>query len=598
MIRTFTTRPTKEDDRHAGVLESFVSLMSTAEHRILAWLKAGKEWKAAAYATLYRELGLSAVMFRMARHSLDGKLASVAELAKLEVETLALKIKSKNKQIATKTGEITKARKAINDLGPKIARTLKEIATFEQRLRDAKTEAARQRVLTGLKKLLGKRHAQENEVRTKRASIRRLRRDIHQHKRRLKVLELRRERAISRAADPSLCFGSKKLFREQFHLKENGYADHVEWLKEWRSARRSGFLLVGAASVPSGNEVAKLSLREDCKFDLELRLPHALKGHANRRYTSGGYDVASIMFYGLDFNHGHQSIVDALATRRPISIRFTRDGRSWKISATVDEAQPEAQPEARFDDGIGCLGIDLNANHVAATLADRFGNPVGRWTIPLVTHGLSSEATRDAVRKAALQVARIAAEHDVPVASEMLDFAKKKAQIRADDGPSYARMLSSFAYASFDAALASACCRSGVWLRRVNPAFTSLIGRTCHAARYGMTVHAAAALAIARRAMGLSERMPSPVGGELKLPLDGGGHVTLRRPERIAGRHVWSSWRKLNDGWKSALAEHGRTRRKPRSPAVSAALPEGLGIASRRGKPPPSSVGTGSGVPG
>jgi hypothetical protein len=290
-----------------------------------------------------------------------------------------------------------------------------DISVHKQRLAEAKTKAARQRTLVALKKRLVKRHHHEDEIATLRTKIRRLRRDLHQHGRKVRTLELRLERAQARVGDPSICFGSKKMFRRQFQLAENGYANHEQWLEDWRDARRSGFALVGAASVPAGNE--------------------------------------------------------------------------------------------------------------------------------------------------------------------------------------YARMLSSFAYASFDAALASACCRSGVWLRRVEPAFTSLIGRTCFATRYGLTTHAAAALAIARRAMGLSERMPKPVGGELKLPLDGGGHVTLPRPARIGGRHVWSSWKKLNDGWKSAHVARGRTGRKSRSPAGPTASPPGRSTASRRGNYPPSSVGLGSGVP-
>jgi hypothetical protein len=593
LIRTFSTRPEKEDDRHADVLESFASLMCRAERKIHAWLKAGKEWSAEAYAPLYRELGLSAAMFRMAQRSLDGKLKSVSELAKLDVEALAGKIGRKKKQIAAKKAQIEKDRMSISSLEPKVAATLADVAAHEVILSEVKSEAARRRPLSALKKRLVKRHVQESEIKSLRDRIARFRRDIHQHGRRVKTLELRLKRAEERADDPSICFGSKKLFRKQFQLAENGYADHEQWLDDWHDARRSSFKLVGAASAPSGNEVAKLSLRKDGKFDLELRLPQALRDHADRRYDAGGSTIASIVFCKLHFNHGHEAVVEALARQQSVNVGFSRDDRSWTISVTVDEAQPEAG----FDDSDGCLGVDLNADHVAATLADRFGNPVARWTIPLVTHGLSSEATLDAVRKASATVARIAVEHGVPVASEKLDFSRKKEQLRSDDGPAYARMLSSFAYASFDAALASACCRSGVWLRRVEPAFTSLIGRTKFASRYGLSVHAAAALAIARRAMGLSERMPKPVGGELKLPLDGGGHVTLPRPARIGGRHVWSSWRELNQGWKSALAAHGRTKRELRSPAASTTLPKGSGPASRRGNPPPSSGGLGSGVP-
>jgi hypothetical protein len=184
LIRTFSTRVQKQDDSHANLLESFASLMSTAERKIHAWLKAGKEWNASAYAPLYRELGLSAVMFRMARNSLDGKLRSISELAKLDAELLATRIKSKKKQIAAKKGAVTKARNSIGTLEPKLVSTMDDIAGHKQRLAEAKSEAARQREVAALKKRLVKRHLQEKEIKALRSRVSRLQRDLHQHGRR------------------------------------------------------------------------------------------------------------------------------------------------------------------------------------------------------------------------------------------------------------------------------------------------------------------------------------------------------------------------------------------------------------------------------
>lgn len=41
-----------------------------------------------------------------------------------------------------------------------------------------------------------------------------------------------------------LCFGSKKLFLAQYHLKENGYSSHDEWLADWRKKRSGRFYCV------------------------------------------------------------------------------------------------------------------------------------------------------------------------------------------------------------------------------------------------------------------------------------------------------------------------------------------------------------------
>jgi IS605 OrfB family transposase len=585
MIRTFGTRPSKEDDRHATVLEVYAELMATAEHKIHAWLKAGKGWSAEVYAPLYRDLGLSAVHFRTAHSSLSAKLKSISEQAKLRIADLEERLERKTRQASSKKGEVTKARKRIAALEPKIDACDATIVMLKDKISTSKTEAAKQRAIASLKRYLDKRQDHLDETRILTASIKRHRSDIHQHKRKADNIRHEIELAKTAVTDPSICFGTKDLFLKQFELEANGYADHEEWMKDWQDARASGFLLVGASAAPAGNEMARLKLRKDGRLDLELRLPPALAIMGQKRRGANGVDVSAIRFNGLSFNHGHEAVVMALARQQPISIRFCRDDRGWRILVTIDEDQVET----KFDDRMGCLGVDFNADHVCATLSDRFGNPVRTWTIPLVTYGRSSDQTQDAVRKAAAEIARIAKEHDVPVASESLDFTKKKQSLRDAHGPAYARMLSSLAYSSFDAALASACCRNGIHLRRVNPAFTSLIGRVKFAPRYGLSVHAAAALSIARRAMGASERMPLPVDGELRLQLDGGGHVTLPRPARIAGRHVWTSWNRLNIGWKTALAARGRAGHSSRS-TVSDPLPKGQGSAMRRRVSPPSSV--------
>ena len=38
-----------------------------------------------------------------------------------------------------------------------------------------------------------------------------------------------------------LCFGSKRLWRKQRHLAENGYDSHGEWLRDWHDARSDEF---------------------------------------------------------------------------------------------------------------------------------------------------------------------------------------------------------------------------------------------------------------------------------------------------------------------------------------------------------------------
>jgi IS605 OrfB family transposase len=127
----------------------------------------------------------------------------------------------------------------------------------------------------------------------------------------------------------------------------------------------------------------------------------------------------------------------------------------------------------------------------------------------LPTYGKTRAQRFDMIRKAPAEIAKLADQLGVPVAAERLDFKRKRAELETAVGKKRARMLSSFAYSSFVEALSRACVRKSVKLVLVNPAYTSLIGLVKFAACYGSSVHAAAALAIARRAMALSERLPA-----------------------------------------------------------------------------------------
>lgn len=165
---------------------------------------------------------------------------------------------------------------------------------------------------------------------------------------------------------------------------------------------------------------------------------------------------------------------------------------------------------------------------------------------PNSTYGRTTDQAKDSIRKAAAQIGELAARLGVPVVSEKLDFSNEKSALKDSDDARYARMLSSFAYSGFDAALASACACGGVAHRRVNPAYTSIIGRVKFARRYGLSVHGGAAATIARRAMGFSERLPRSNDGAVTVPTNGSVHVTLDLPVRNGSKHVWTEWNGLN----------------------------------------------------
>jgi IS605 OrfB family transposase len=155
-----------------------------------------------------------------------------------------------------------------------------------------------------------------------------------------------------------------------------------------------------------------------------------------------------------------------------------------------------------------------------------------------------------------------ALEAGTSIGIERLDFSDKKALLE-DESPRYARMLSSLGYTQIKQTLKARAFRTGVEVFEVNPAYSSVIGRTKYTARYGLTVHQAAALVLAQRVQRVYERPPRV----WRVPDGKNGQVTFPVPARTRGKHVWSFWRGVSRALKAALAARYRPARKADPPS-------------------------------
>ncbi|WP_242823284.1 IS200/IS605 family accessory protein TnpB-related protein [Thermaerobacter subterraneus] len=340
---------------------------------------------------------------------------------------------------------------------------------------------------------------------------RRVRFRLHQKKRRLAMLRSRLETAEARTGLPPICFGSRRLFHRQFHLEENGFASHDEWRKAWRDARSQSFFCIGSKDEMSGNQTC--SLFGD---SLRLRVPNALAGRLGRH----------VWLHGIRFPYGQDVILAALASGQAISYRFVRQNGAWYVFATTERPAAPITTWRRA----GALGADLNPDRLAVAEVDRFGNPIAARDIRFQIQGKRQEQVKAILGEVVADLVAWAKSAGKPIVVEHLDFREKKTRLR-EEGPRYARMLSAFAYGAFMALLLSRAAREGVEVIRVNPAFTSVIGKVKFMARYGLSPHAAAAVAIARRGLRLGERFCSGTARPL--------------PARNRGRHVWSDWRRI-----------------------------------------------------
>lgn len=357
----------------------------------------------------------------------------------------------------------------------------------------------------------------------------------------------------------SLCFGSRRLFRAQFHLEANGYKNHADWLNDWKETRDNHFFLLGSKDEAGGNQSCTATLAEDSSLTLRIRLPNSLSAKHGKYLTVSG----------IYFQYGHQNIVAALKSCEerkrllkdpqalsygvPISYRFKRDRKGWRLFVST----PVEKYQQTTSSNQGVIGVDINVNHLALSETDRFGNPIAKKSIPLNTYGKNQNQAKALIGNTCADLIEYAKKKRKTLVIENLDFQKKRAELR-EQRHSYARMLSGLAYAQIKSHLKARAWREGVEIIEINPAFTSLIGRIKFSRRYGLSIHQAAALAIGRRHLKVSERVPRHLD---TIPDGKEGHVALSLPVRNRGKHVWSIWRTLNGALKTVLAAHFRARK-------------------------------------
>lgn len=372
---------------------------------------------------------------------------------------------------------------------------------------------------------------------------------LHQKRRRLAMMESRLhalETQISLGKVP-LCFGSRRLFRAQFDLKANQYETHEDWLNDWKNARNSSFFLLGSKDETAGNQSCSASMQEDGSITLRLRLPPALI--SNSKYLT---------IKNIKFAYGHDKIQAALQQNLSkkqcvaISCLFRKDEKGWRLHLSL----PQAPLKPTTKQGIGCIGMDINSDHLAVVETDRFGNPLKSKRIPLILYGKTKNQTKAIIGNAVKEIIQWSLRTEKPLAIEKLNFQDKKMQLHEMKNASYARMLSSFAYNAIIQQIKSRAFRFGVQIQEVNPAYTSIIGRVKFAKRYGLSIHSSAALVIGRRVLKFSERLPRHSG---LIPDGKGNHVTLSLPVRNRGKHVWSLWRQVKKKIPAVLAAHFRT---------------------------------------
>ena len=211
---------------------------------------------------------------------------------------------------------------------------------------------------------------------------------LHQKTRRAVTMAARLEsmQADHKAGRVRIAFGSRRLFRAQFDLSANGFADHAAWRDAWYRARSEQFSVLGSKDETGGCQGCVATLADDGTVSLRLRVPDSL-------VKASKY----VELHGIRFAYGMDQIRAALecgrvvervsATGKPtktrhgkaLTYRFVRDGKGWRVfvSVSVDPVPTISTAQA------GAVGADFNADHLAVAETDRHGNLIAHQRIDL-----------------------------------------------------------------------------------------------------------------------------------------------------------------------------------------------------------------------
>ena len=308
---------------------------------------------------------------------------------------------------------------------------------------------------------------------------------------------------------PTVIFGGRTLWRKV----TKGRATR----EEWRNARRNRLYSRGD-KTKQGNPQLRLAY-QDGEFGLSVTLSHLAESGRRAPRITGKLWLPSK--YQL-------KIWEILLSGAPYTIELIKKDNRYRAYITFDLEQPALVTSLRN----GYLGVDTNPDGIALASIDYFGQPEpwpkgfaisrpealhkfdGEFQVTVHPNGflyikIPELAYSRGHRRAYLigvlaqAVVNIAEQLGKPIALEKLNFGKG----RLDTGKKFNRMAANFPHAKLIEAVIRRAYKQGVGIKPVSAVHTSTIGRWKYEQRYGVTTHQAAALVIARRAVGFRERV-------------------------------------------------------------------------------------------
>ena len=231
-----------------------------------------------------------------------------------------------------------------------------------------------------------------------------------------------------------------------------------------------------------------------------------------------------------------------LASGDPYQVEILRRHGRYQVRITVEESPAPLQTHARN----GWVGVDTNRTFLALCHVLPDANPQAFATLGNPRLYDVRTTQRDAlVGRLAVETVQWAKARGAGLVVEDLQFIHDR-----DVSTKFNRVTHQFNYRALLTAVERQAAREGVALRKVKPAYTSIIGRFKYPSQYGISTHHAAALVIGRRG-GLKVRREN-------VPKALRRWMQAQHPwnDSAYRKNDWSTWARIQRIVTKRLASH------------------------------------------
>ena len=278
-----------------------------------------------------------------------------------------------------------------------------------------------------------------------------------------------------------LCFGTKALLKRDY--------------KSFVAQRDSQMSFVGSKSEFAQNQMLQLSYNsKNNQFNIKLRKDFGDYKNASKddKYVYGR----------VYFRHHKSELVSILRQGySPLSYKIIKKHNRFYLYCTFEIHVEDDEFLTRSS--YGTIGLDFNKGFVTLSETNEYGHLLRTQVLPYRFKS-GSKTTTD-LQKLVNEVVDIALQTGKDICIEDLNFKKKKAKTESKRGRKYNEMLHSLAYRQFSNFIEGIAFRNLVYVRKVNPAWTSWLAKTRYCPRMKLNVHVGASFVIARRGQGFKD---------------------------------------------------------------------------------------------